>query len=74
MRLSSKQFQHVYFHSEYIFDTPPRCDEGGRRNSLSHQNWLEYSTPTRPSRRSAEQRDELAPSHRDPSELIGEGR
>ena len=27
MRLSSKQFQHVYFHSEYIFDTPPRCDE-----------------------------------------------
>src|SRR2546423_1859582 len=65
MRLSSVQFQRVYFHSEYIFDTPPRCDEGRRRrrNSLGHQNGLEYSTPTRPRRRAADKRDEIAPPH-----------
>ena len=37
MRLSSKQFQHVYFHSEYIFDTTRLLGvtrEVGGRNSF----------------------------------------
>ena len=36
IRLRSVQFQRACFHSEHIFDTPPRCDAGYRRSSLSH--------------------------------------